>query len=110
MAMRIEGRTVIGALAVFGLAIASTTVARAELETGRVCNAQGVCCTTTAQGQIADCLIPGSPGSPGNPGQYSDPFPSNVVTMPPSTGLPFDPSHTDMGKCLLYPNTPGCRG
>jgi hypothetical protein len=112
-------RTVVDGLAAlsFAAAISSATVGTAAaapasrngFETRQVCNAQGVCCTLTAQGQIADCLIAGSPGSPGNPGQYSDPYPSNVVTMPPSTGLPIDPAHSDAGPCVLFPNSPGCR-
>ncbi len=104
-----------GALARFALAGAigaaaaiAIPEAHAEFNIGRVCNAQGVCCTTTAQGQIADCLFPGSPGSPGNPGQYSDPYPTNVVTVPPRGG-PIDPAHSDAGQCVLFPNSPGCR-
>lgn len=58
----------------------------------RLCNAQGVCCTLDALGNIADCLIPGSSSSPGNPGQYSDPVPTNAVPIP-SRG-PIDPAHS----------------
>lgn len=58
----------------------------------QVCNAQGVCCTLDALGNIADCLIPGSPGSPGNPGQYSDPYPTNAVPVRPRG--PIDPAHS----------------
>lgn len=103
------GFALAGAIAAATAAASAIPEAHAVFKTGRVCNAQGVCCTTTAQGQIADCVIAGSPGSPGNPGQYSDPYPNNVVTMPPSTGIPFDPAHSDAGPCVLFPNSPGCR-
>jgi hypothetical protein len=59
--------------------------------------------TLDALGYIADCLIPGSPGMPGNPGQYSDPYPTNAVTVPPRS--PIDPAHTDAGQFALFPNT-----
>jgi hypothetical protein len=64
-------RIVLVAAVIAALTIAGIPTAHAEFKTGRVCNAQGVCCVLTATGQIADCLIPGSPGMPGNPGQYT---------------------------------------
>jgi hypothetical protein len=101
------GLIVVVAAVVAALTIAGIPTAHAEFKTGKVCNAQGVCCVLTATGQIADCLYPGSPGMPGNPGEYQDPFPANAVTVPPRG--PIDPAHSDAGQCVLFPNTPGCR-
>jgi hypothetical protein len=83
-------RNVLVAAVVAALTIAGIPTAHAEFKTGKVCNAQGVCCVLTATGQIADCLYPGSPGMPGNPGQYQNPFPTNAVTVPPP--YPIDPA------------------
>jgi hypothetical protein len=79
----IRQRSVLVAAVVPALTIAGVQTAHADFKTGRVCNAQGVCCVLTATGQVADCLLPGSPGMPGNPGEYQNPFPTNAQTVPP---------------------------
>lgn len=85
-------RVALVAVAVAALGLVGVPVAEASKPDRRVCNAQGVCCSLDALGNVADCLIPGSPGFPGNPGQYSDPYPTNAVPIPPRG--PIDPAHS----------------